>query len=404
MVSRKVTALAIAISAFVALSGAAAAGEPALRGDGGVPDFYSWQKPLPSKPGKLLRQEALADKTALENAGRAVRILYASTDGLGGKDRVAVSGALYLPKGKAPKGGWPLLAWAHGTVGIGDMCAPSFAGRSPRDMTYLNFWLAKGYAVVASDYQGLGTPGGHPYLATRPVAYSVLDSIRAVQGKTFGIGKRTVLIGQSQGGGAAFATAGIAPAYAPELDIAGTVATGTPYFRGDSEAALDAARPADMVDPLLAYNFYFLSLQEQVDPAFRIEDHVTDKALPVAKAAATQCFLDVARASVGAGLTRTNAFKADPALALAKYAGILGFPTLKVTSPVFMGIGGKDRDVPPQMQLALKADACKAGTRIEAHVYPDADHSGAVNGSTRESSEFVRRAFAGEAIGGNCAH
>jgi hypothetical protein len=106
---------------------------------------------------------------------------------------------------------------------------------------------------------------------------------------------------------------------------------------------------------------------------------------------------------VGAGLTRTNAFKADPALALAKYAGILGFPTLKVTSPVFMGIGGKDRDVPPQMQLALKADACKAGTRIEAHVYTDADHSGAVNGSTRESSEFVRRAFAGEAIAGNCA-
>lgn len=304
--------MAIAIAAFVAVSGPSAASEPVLRGDGGVPDFYSWQKPLPPKPGKLLRQEALFDKTVLENAGRAVRILYASTDGLGGEDRVPVSGALYLPKGKAPKGGWPLLAWAHGTVGIGDMCAPSFAGRSPRDITYLNFWLAKGYAVVASDYQGLGTPGGHPYLATRPVAYSVLDSIRAVQGKTFGIGKRTVLIGQSQGGGAAFSTAGIAPIYAPELDIAGTVATGTPYFRGDLEAALDAARPADMIDPLLAYNFYFLSLQEQVDPAFRIEDHVTDKAMPVAKAAATQCFLDVARASVGAGLTRANAFKAEP--------------------------------------------------------------------------------------------
>lgn len=403
MIVRLTTVIAIAIAASVPLSGAGAPGEPVLRGDGGVPDFYLWQKPLPSKPGKLLRQEVLADKTVLENAGRAVRILYVSTDGLGGKHRVAVSGALYIPRGKAPKGGWPLLAWAHGTVGIGDMCAPSFAGRSPRDITYLNFWLAKGYAVVASDYQGLGTPGGHPYLATRPVAYSVLDSIRAVQGKTFGIGKRTVLIGQSQGGGAAFATAGIAPAYAPELDIAGTVATGTPYFRGDGEAALDAARPADMVDPLLTYNFYFLSLQEQVDPAFRIEDHVTAKALPVAKAAATQCFLDIARASVSAGLTRANAFKADPALALAKYAGILSFPTLTITSPVFMGIGGKDRDVPPPMQFALKADACKAGTRIEAHVYPDADHSGAVNGSTRESSEFVRRAFAGEAIAGNCA-
>jgi hypothetical protein len=103
-----------------------------------------------------------------------------------------------LPKGKAPKGGWPLLAWAHGTVGVADICAPSFAGRSPRDKTYLGYWLSKGYAVVASDYQGLGVPGGHPYLATRPAAYSMLDSVRAVQKGGFPVSRSVVLIGQSQ--------------------------------------------------------------------------------------------------------------------------------------------------------------------------------------------------------------
>jgi hypothetical protein len=81
-----------------------------------------------------------------------------------------------------------LPAWAHGTVGIADVCAPSWAGRSEPDITYLNHWLDQGYAVVASDYQGLGTPGGHPYLTTRPEAYSVLDSVRAVEGGEVALG------------------------------------------------------------------------------------------------------------------------------------------------------------------------------------------------------------------------
>jgi pimeloyl-ACP methyl ester carboxylesterase len=215
---------------------------PVLRGDGGVPGFYSWSGPLDQGPGKLLRTEPLPQDLVLAKAGIAVRLLYTSTDGLDGKTPIAVSGALFVPKGQAPAGGWPLLAWAHGTVGVADICAPSFAGRSQRDITYLNFWLSQGYAVVASDYQGLGTPGGHPYLAVRPEAYSVLDSIRAVQGGGFGLSKKVVLIGQSQGGGAAFGTAGYAPLYAPELEVLGTVATGTPYFSPQAEAALQSAR------------------------------------------------------------------------------------------------------------------------------------------------------------------
>ena len=39
-----------------------------------------------------------------------------------------MSGTLTVPKGKAPKGGWPVIAWAHGTTGIADSCAPSREG------------------------------------------------------------------------------------------------------------------------------------------------------------------------------------------------------------------------------------------------------------------------------------
>ncbi|MBA5745491.1 alpha/beta hydrolase, partial [Escherichia coli] len=69
---------------------------------------------------------------------RQLRILYASTDGVGGHTPIAVSGALFVPRGTPPAGGWPLVAWAHGTFGMADICAPSWFGRSYRDVRYLN--------------------------------------------------------------------------------------------------------------------------------------------------------------------------------------------------------------------------------------------------------------------------
>ena len=114
-----------------------------------------------------------------------------------GKSPITVSGALFIPKGTPPQDGWPLLAWAHGTVGIADICAPSWQARSYRDVRYLNEWLSQGFAIVATDYQGLGTPGPHPYLKVRPEAYSVLDSVRAVLKDVPGLANKIVIIGDT---------------------------------------------------------------------------------------------------------------------------------------------------------------------------------------------------------------
>ena len=396
-------ALAALLTALATVLAAQGAQAQQLRGDGGVPAFYSWSGRVTGGPGKLLRNESLSEVGQLANAATNVRILYTSTDGLTGKGRVVVSGALYLPRGTPPRGGWPLLSWAHGTVGVADICAPSFAGRSARDVTYLNFWLAQGYAVVASDYQGLGTPGGHPYLDTRSASYSLLDSVRAVQrDKAWPLSKKVVLIGQSQGGGAAFATAAYAPAYAPDLDVRGAVATGTPYFSPAAQVALDAARPRDTVDPLLGYGFYVLSLLEQSEPGFHFEDFISDRALPLVRTSGATCFTNLARQITTAALTYNLSYKADISPYTAKAYAHMGYPTLRIKKPVFMGTGGSDRDVPPGMQLQLGADACAAGSTIEQHLYPGLDHSGTVNGSTGESSVFVRKVFAGERITGNC--
>ena len=177
-----------------------------------------------------------------------------------------MSGALFWPKSDAPAGGWPIVAWAHGTVGTADKCAPSFAGRSDRDIQYLNSWLKAGFAVVAADYQGLGTPGGHPYLAAKPAGYSVLDSVRAVRDRN-GLGDRVLLVGQSQGAGAAFATAAVANSYAPDVNLLGTVATGLPYFSKNTLAALAKGSDPDLVTPTLVYTLLFCSSPNRLCPA-----------------------------------------------------------------------------------------------------------------------------------------
>jgi pimeloyl-ACP methyl ester carboxylesterase len=371
------------------------------QGDGGVADFYNIGGPAPEKAGALIRSEPQPEGTSLAEASQSLRILYSSVSGIGEtKTPIAVSGTLFLPKGEAPAGGFPLIAWAHGTVGIADVCAPSNNKRSDRDTKYLNHWLSQGYAVVASDYQGLGTPGGHPYLATKPEAYSVLDAIRAVQGDpAFKLSKSVVLVGQSQGGGAAFATAGEAMTYAPDLDIRGTVATGTPYFTNDTAPAV---RDPNAVSGVFAYTIYIMFLAEQVDPAFKVADYVSEKGKALAETARTKCIMDAWEQIKTEKLTQANSLAKDPTSAIAKYFPLMTYSTLKVKGPVFMGTGGKDEDVPPPGQDRLFKDACKAGAVIERHVYAKLDHSGTVNGSLADSTPFVKKAFAGEAIPGNC--
>ncbi|MFK8049418.1 MAG: lipase family protein [Halioglobus sp.] len=371
-------------------------------GDSNIGAFYRIDKIPVEEPGTLLRQEPLEAHQSLEYAAANVRLLYTSTEGLFAEDTIAVSGALFLPEGTPPEGGWPLLAWTHGTVGVADICAPSWNGRQSRDTTYLNYWLANGYAIVASDYQGLGTPGTHPYLATRPEAYSNLDAIRAVQRSDFPVSDAVVLFGQSQGGGAALATGGFAQSYAPELDVRGIVATGPPYFSAEALIALGEVRPRDVIDPKLGYNFLAMTMLEMIDPTFKVEDYASEKGLSVAKAVDNTCYVDVKKLIKSEALSYDRAFTHSPTVRLGKAFERMEYVSLAFPMPVFIGTGGKDKDAPVRMQQALVRDACKAGSRVQAEFYVTGTHGSVVNGSTEDSSKFVSSAFARDSLPGNC--
>ncbi|MEP2102202.1 MAG: lipase family protein [Parasphingorhabdus sp.] len=372
-------------------------------GDSYLSDFYSYEVAL-AAPGALLKKEPLNAQQSNPGAAKNIRLLYSSTDGLDSEAVLPVSGVLFLPEGTAPAGGWPLMAWTHGTVGIADICAPSWNGRQQQDRDHLEFWLKNGYAVVASDYQGLGTAGTHPYLATRPEAYSNLDIIRAVQSSGFPVSNKVVLFGQSQGAGAAIATAAYAADYAPDVNIVGAVATGVPFFSPEALIALQESRPRDRVDPMLGYNLLALSLVQRTNRDFKLADYVSDKVMPIAQSVQNTCHKDVKARVVAEKLTHNRVFKQAPDEHLFTAFSKMGYPKLKLPVPTFVGTGAKDKDTPPRMQAAFVKQACKAGSVIVSTLYPTLDHRAVVPGSTGDTLPFVKAAFAGDDIESNCGN
>ncbi|MDH0303708.1 MULTISPECIES: lipase family protein [unclassified Pseudomonas] len=392
--------LALGLSALALSIGAVAADTFAPKpdpqqGDGRVSTFYTWSTAIPATPGKLLRSEPLDSALSLPNAASAQRILYTSLDGIDGKTPIVVSGALFIPKGKAPTGGWPVASWGHGTVGIADICAPSWAGRSYRDVQYLNRWLDEGYAIVATDYQGLGVPGGHPLLNNRMAAYGILDAARAVVAGVPGLANKVLIVGQSQGGAGAFAAGAYAATYAPDLGVKGSIGTGVIYTIGAKNVG---EQDVNKVDPALAYGFYTLLAAQQYDPSIDPRDFYTDKALPLFEQARSSCLSSLVSDVVGTGLTPANAKKDYQGEQLKAWQAQVSYPTLKLAQPIFIGTGAEDKTPAASTQVALMQDACKAGSVVQGHLYKGLGHSETVNASLKDSIPFARQVISGQAV------
>ena len=114
-------------------------------------------------PGAVYANRELPRARTVAGAGSGNDFTYWST-GADGKAHLS-SGVLMVPGGRAPAGGWPIVAWAHGSRGIADRCAPS-SRPTAEDTDELRRWLGRGYAVVSTDYAGVGTPGTPQYAMT----------------------------------------------------------------------------------------------------------------------------------------------------------------------------------------------------------------------------------------------
>ncbi|KAI4121549.1 MAG: hypothetical protein LQ338_006304 [Usnochroma carphineum] len=165
-------------------------------------------------PGTLLKVEEDTDTSRYTiPAGIALSRFVYQSETLTGSP-VPVSAIVlwpYSPRSQAD--GYQVVAWAHGTSGITAEFAPSH---------HKNLWqhfqapyqlALQGYVVVATDYAGLGIGKDasgdvitHAYLACPSHANDVVYSVQAAQSAFPSLSKDFVVIGHSQGGGAAWAT------------------------------------------------------------------------------------------------------------------------------------------------------------------------------------------------------
>ncbi|MCI5043120.1 MAG: lipase family protein [Aquisalinus sp.] len=398
-----VTLLIVAgVTGFNLISGGSTHPPASPRGDVTLSDFYTPPTELPDTPGVLVKQGNLKEASHLANAVENLAILYSSTEGITGEEINVVSGALYLPEGTPPESGWPLLIWSHGTVGIGDICAPSYAGRSERDRTYLNPWLEAGYAIAASDYQGLGMPGTHPYMDARTMAYNNLDLIRAIQSSDFPVSKQVVIAGQSQGASGAIATAGYLEDYASEIDLRGIMATGIPYLSRKVILDLIQNSDPDAVNASLALSLYMLTLTEMIDPKFNLDRVVSDVARPIVDDIGETCVFDFISKTQEAGLSSRTTFTRRTEFALLKAFDRMRYPVTDYDIPVFTGSGTDDQITPYSMQQAFIEDACKAKATLVINTYDGANHNQGLLQSGDSARSFARAVMAGKAVESTC--
>lgn len=354
-------------------------------------DLYLPPEPLPEgTPGELIWAEevdAPADATAW-------KVLYHSESIEG--DDIAVSGVVVAPDGEAPDGGRPVVTWAHGTVGLADVCAPSKEGSVTDTVPGLQQMLDAGYVAVATDYEGLGTPGVHPFLVGESEGRGVLDIARAAQDiPDAGASNAVAIWGMSQGGHAALFAAQIAPEYAPDLDVVG-VAAGAPV--GNLPLLLDVASSVpDFVGFVVMGGMGFAAAYPEAD----VDAILTPQGREEAVVVEEQCAAEVLETFAGP-VEQTLAENPNdvppwPALLEENTPGAVA-----TDAPIHVFQGSEDALVPEFVTDEYVGRVCDLGSVVELVVYPGADHSGVFEPALEENLSWIADRFAGAEASDTC--
>jgi acetyl esterase/lipase len=353
-------------------------------------DLYTPPNPLPTgRPGHLIWASQVTG-LPIHPASRVWRILYHSrtrTDG-----DIAVSGVAIVPTAAAPKGGREIYAWGHGTVGQGDACAPSkdvLANLPP----YGGEQLERGGVVVATDYDGLGTPGTPTYLDSTAEGRAMLDSVRAVAALP-GVGALgpVVLAGHSQGGTATLFAAQLAQEYAPELAVRATVAVApgaelvdqATYLRTSPYAGFelivgDGLRAAYGLDPRT-----FLTADAVADLP-RVERECVDATIARWQGRDPTVALPVTKIRPLASLLAANS------------PGHAAIP-----APVLLVTARGDQQLPGRLADRLQSRYCALGTAITRHDYAGADHDSVLALSHADVVAWIADRLHGRSVTSGC--
>lgn len=323
---------------------------------------------------------------------------------------------VFVPKTTPPAAGWPMVAWAHGTTGVADKCAPSQQGLKGTEVL-LKQLLAQGYVVVAPDYEGLGEPSGreaHPFLNLKSEAYSITDAVVAArdyikkQGKS--VSKDWLAIGHSQGGQAVLGAAQYASR--AQLNYKGTIAVAPAsnlsliLLGGEAQAneMTDLNAKISTLASLDTYTALITAGLRNKNPQLTFSQVFKSPTDTLAASADSLCSGDVGL-TLGGGMMK---YASENGYSLEGYprtqsnflelSAVSTFLTsesqplqVKLNQPVIIYQGGADTTVPKKVTDFLLTGAGAKESNITYNTEPEWDHTTAYTANLTKIVDDVKK-------------
>jgi alpha-beta hydrolase superfamily lysophospholipase len=350
--------------------------------------FYDTPSPLPSgSPGSLIRAEEFAGYT-LPPGIIAIRFLYHSRSSDG--EDVPVSGVVLVPEENAPARGWPILAWAHGFDGVARDCAPSLR-QNLVEGSFFAMYTKLGYAVVATDYAGLGTNTRAGYLNLSANSLDVIYSVSAARRAAPQLGARWLVAGYRDGG--------LVAAHIAEMETEG----GGAGFLG-SVAIGGLFDPEDIFTRMegkdvgkILYLAYGIKAQAS---ELNISEILTPQALKPYEDATKRCDLPrEARNLTAAQLLRPK-WETNPSVRRYFAKNIIGMKS--AIEPLLVLASDSDSSMPVQRTTEIVQRLCGKGDRVLLYSYPTPNSQTLIGESITDQIAWVQGRFAGQAAPSNC--
>lgn len=376
------------------LSASVAFAEPA------VAPFYqsAMQMKAEGKLGQIIKKEKIS--TPVQGA-QAWRIAYISSD-LNDK-RTISTGIVVAPLGQAPAEGRPIISWSHGTTGNAQNCGPSQVESPARllnqyflvngdswtdyGLPSLEQFIKDGYVVVGTDYQGLGGGGRHQYAVAKTNGRDAINAARAAGSmKETGAGKKTIMIGWSQGAGSTVGASSQAAYIAQKgtaydgLDMVGFVAMAVPDLAMYAPKTLDEAGATQMVNDFATawsgdvFAFAHMSMnlwgtQAAYPDKLQLSDIFTDEGAKVLDQIYLNKCVHVSTDTINFnfGSSYKNLLRPQPKNAVAWAQAIVDGSvdnTAKPVAPVLILYGNKDTTLPPIMGKYYRDQVCAIGGNV----------------------------------------
>jgi predicted esterase len=328
---------------------------------------------------------------------------------------------LFVPKTAPPAGGWPVVAWAHGTSTVAQKtCAPSRTldtldggltaeGFPSNYDQVIGAWIAAGYAVVAPDFEGLGdtATGRYPYYSSASEARSLIAGVKAARLANSALSKRWMAVGHSEGARGALALNSFIDE-ASELDFRGTVAY-APYVSIIANYqfvnGLVTADPANAVLWSAIQNHFVAMFATAIDvdsanldqgqfmgpdlaalmPAFRngCIFSAFNQVYAAVAAKGPAAFAGAKASWVEIPAVKAFFAKNDPAT----------LPGFKLAAPAFVAQGTTDVFVPEFLTAKLVSDLTGRGSSVSYRVYTGSDHGSIVLDARSDALSFMAARF-----------